>query len=51
MILPEYRRGESIVGYVNRCRSSREMRELPLASSYKTQLCEESGMLQRKSMR
>jgi len=50
MILPEYRRGESIVGYTQRCRSSREMRNLPLASVFKTQLCEESGMLQRKSM-
>ena len=50
MILPEYRRGESIVGYTQRCRSSSEMRRLPLASVYKTQICEESGMLQRKSM-
>jgi len=51
MILPEYRRNESLTGYVQRCRSSREMRDLPLASVYKTQLCEESGILQRRMLR
>jgi hypothetical protein len=51
MILPEYRRNESITGYVQRCRGTREMRELPLASVFKTQLCRESGELQRRQMR
>jgi hypothetical protein len=51
MILPEYRRNESLTGYVQRCRGTREMRELPLASVLKTQLCKESGELQRKQMR
>lgn len=51
MILPEYRRNESIAGYTQRCRSSKEMRELPLASNLKTQLCKESGELQRRQQR
>ena len=41
MILPLYRRGESVAGYVQRCRASRDMRTLPLDSRLKTQLCTE----------
>jgi len=41
MILPIYNRGESESGYIQRCRASREMRGLPLDSSYKTKLCKQ----------
>lgn len=41
MILPIYNRGESIAGYTQRCRASRDMRVLPLDSRLKTQLCRE----------
>ena len=48
MIVPEYVRGESIAGYTQRCRGSREMRQLPLTTRYKTQICQEHAELARK---
>ena len=51
MILPKYIRGESIAGYTQRCRSSRDMRVLPLDSRYKTQLCQEHAEVAREYIR
>lgn len=48
MILPELRRSDSKSAYVQRCRSGNEMGRLPLASVYKTRLCEESYDNQRR---
>jgi len=42
MILPELKRSESKASYVQRCRSNNEMGRLPLASVYKTSLCQDS---------
>jgi hypothetical protein len=41
MIVPHYRRGESIAGYTQRCVSNREMRRLPIDVSIKRQICKE----------
>ena len=51
MILPKYIRGESLAGYTSRCRSSRDMRVLPLDSRYKTQLCSEHAQVAREYLR
>jgi len=51
MILPKYIRGESITGYAQRCRGSREMRTLPLDSRLKTQLCREHAEVAREYLR
>ena len=51
MILPKYVRGESVGGYVTRCRGSREMRTLPLDSRLKTQLCKEHAEVAREYLR
>ena len=51
MILPKYIRGESIAGYTQRCRGSREMRVLPLDSRLKTQLCREHAEVAREYIR
>ena len=51
MILPKYIRGESIAGYTQRCRGSREMRTLPLDSRLKTQLCKEHAEVAREYIR
>lgn len=51
MILPKYIRGESIAGYTQRCRGSRNMRTLPLDSRLKTQLCKEHAEVAREYIR
>jgi hypothetical protein len=51
MIVPKYIRGESIAGYTQRCRGSREMRRLPLDGRYKTQICQEHAELAREYIR
>jgi hypothetical protein len=51
MIIPELRRGESKSSYVQRCRSGRDMSSLPLASVFKTNICQDGYDVQRKLLR
>jgi len=41
MIIPEYRRNESIAGYTQRCLANRELRRLPFDPAIKRVLCRE----------
>lgn len=51
MIIPELKRGESKSSYIQRCRAGRDMSSLPLASVFKTNICEDSYEVQRKILR
>ena len=51
MIIPQYRRGESVAGFTQRCMSNREMRNVPLDTSIKRQLCREHAEQAREYLR
>jgi len=51
MIIPEYRRGESIAGFTQRCLANREMRRLPFDPAIKRVLCREHAEQAREYLR
>ena len=51
MIIPQYRRGESVAGFTQRCMSNREMRNVPLDTAIKRQLCREHAEQAREYLR